>query len=93
LLCVIVVVQLVLLYKVHAQNIFTRLVSDDDSVGAFFPFLNRLILSLPPSGRIFPKVISKEFIFMKVTADPVSSTQEKFLFPVYAEILGFALSP
>jgi hypothetical protein len=32
-------------------------------------------------------------LYSQVTADPVSITQEKFLFPVSPEIIGFALSP
>ncbi len=51
------------------------------------------ILQLSSIDKVFPKAISKEFMLMYVTADPVSSTQEKFLPPVCPEILVLTLSP
>jgi hypothetical protein len=59
----------------------------------FLPLMKMSILHFSFIGKVFPKAISKELMFMQVTEDPVYITQEKFLFPVRLKILDFALSP
>jgi hypothetical protein len=44
-------------------------------------------------GVVCPKAISKDYLFMQVTAAPVSNSHEKVLSPALTTNLGLILSP
>jgi hypothetical protein len=59
----------------------------------FLLLMNMSIFYLSLIFKVFPKAVSNELMFMQVTADPVSITQDTFLLSTLPEILGLDLSP
>ncbi len=59
----------------------------------FLLLMNMSIFYLSLIFKVFPKAVLNELMFMQVTADPVSITQDKFLLSTLPEILGLDLSP